>query len=99
MDHLERLQLGIGIMSGECPQYHVPLRFLYKPARTKDSLPADDQSPITDTGKMRVAMLSEQLKKLGELPYISWRWHFSAETNHYDRPSSLRSVTFPIFLL
>ncbi len=74
----------------------MPSDFYSIRACTKDSLPANDQSPRTDAEHMTVAMLSEQLKSLGEPSNISRRWHRLAGTNDYDSHSGLRSVTFPL---
>ncbi len=67
-----------------------------KDAHTIDSWIANNESPRTDTERMTVAMLSEQLHGLRRPSYISRRWHHLTGTNLYDRPPGLHSVTFSL---
>ncbi len=69
--------------------------FHSKDAHTIDSWTANNESPRTDTERMTVVMLSEQLRSLRR-PYISRRWDRLTGMNLYDRPPGLRSVTFSL---
>ncbi len=59
-------------------------------ARTKDHFPSNDESSRTDTEFTMVAMLSEQLKSLGEFFFHYRGWYHLAGTNTTtDDPSSV----------